>query len=233
MSLNVAEARQMLEASRKHPNLVAQIVPSPFGLKGDAVIRELIDSDFLGTLREVQVSWLNPALADAAAPLSWRQDAGLSGYNTLALGIVHETALRWMPPPVRVLAQAHAFIPSRIDPESGVRRAVGTPDHVQVLAILKRAPAPPISAAASLRSDRSGEIWLSAVRRYRLRPADRSDLWRSRRSGRQAHGSRARQDPHPCRQEGGWSRKSSVHAIRTGSPVRFTDFATGFYMEFN
>ena len=78
MSLNVPEARRMLEASRRYPKLVAQIVPSPFGLKGDQVIRELIESDFLGTLREVHVSWLNPALADARhVTLSWRQDASV------------------------------------------------------------------------------------------------------------------------------------------------------------
>ena len=47
------------------------------------------------------MAWLNPAFADPAAPLSWRQDAALSGYNMLALGIVHETLLRWVPPPVR------------------------------------------------------------------------------------------------------------------------------------
>ena len=71
-----------------------------------------------------------------AAPLSWRQDAALSGFNMLTLGIVHETLLRWVPPPVRVLAQVHAFIAARIDPQSGVRRPVGTPDSVQVLAVL-------------------------------------------------------------------------------------------------
>ena len=37
---------------------------------------------------------------------------------------------------MRVLAQVHAHIPARIDPQSGVRRNVGTPDSVQVLAIL-------------------------------------------------------------------------------------------------
>src|SRR5438093_1632277 len=36
MSLNAAEARTMLAAARRHPRLVCQIVPSPFGLKGDA-----------------------------------------------------------------------------------------------------------------------------------------------------------------------------------------------------
>src|SRR5262249_42283396 len=34
LSLNAAEAHRMLEASRRHPNLVTQVVPSPFGLKG-------------------------------------------------------------------------------------------------------------------------------------------------------------------------------------------------------
>src|SRR5208282_2919732 len=118
LSMNAAEALQMLAAAQAHPKLVAQVVPSPFGLKGNDVMRDLIHGGFLGELREVQVFGLNAALADPAAPLSWRQDAGLSGYNMLSLGIVHETVLRWAPPPVRVLAQAHAFIPNRIDPQS-------------------------------------------------------------------------------------------------------------------
>lgn len=55
----------------------------------------------------------------------------------LALGVLHETLLRWVPSPVEVLAQAHAFIPTRVDPHSGVRRRVETPDSVQVLAVLE------------------------------------------------------------------------------------------------
>src|SRR5713101_6538671 len=137
LSLNAAEAHQMLAASRKYSNLVTQVVPSPYGLKGHDVMAELLGGGYLGELREVQVYARNNALADPAAPLSWRQDVGLSGFNMLSLGIVHETLLRWAPPPVRVLAQMHAFIPARIDPESGVRRAVGTPDSVQILAILE------------------------------------------------------------------------------------------------
>src|SRR5262249_31961647 len=136
MSMTAAEAHRMVAASRRHPDRVVQIVPSPFGLKGHDVMRELLDAGFLGELREVHVHSLNNALGDQAAPLSWRQDLGLSGFNMLTLGILHETLLRWVPPPVRVLAQVHAFVPARIDPESGVRRPVGTPDTVQVLAVL-------------------------------------------------------------------------------------------------
>src|SRR3954452_5573611 len=55
----------------------------------------------------------------------------------LQLGILHETLLRWVPPPLRVLSQVHAFIPTRIDPQGGVRRRVGTPDSVQALAVLE------------------------------------------------------------------------------------------------
>ena len=137
MACNAAEARLMLAASKRHSNLVAQIVPSPYGLKGDAFMQELIASGWLGEMREVELYSLNGALADAAMPLPWRQDALLSGVNMLTLGILHETLTRWVPRPVRVVAQAHAFIPTRIDPDSGVRRAVETPDSVQVLTVLE------------------------------------------------------------------------------------------------
>src|SRR5258707_1084416 len=137
MSLNAAEAHRMLEASRHYPDLVAQVVPSPYGLKGHDVMRDLIESGYLGDLREVSVYHFGGALADPASLLSWRQDAALSGFNMLTLGILHETLLRWVMPPVRVLAQVHAFIPTRIDPASGVRRPTGTPDSVQVLTTME------------------------------------------------------------------------------------------------
>src|SRR5262245_51676591 len=54
MAMNAAEAHRMLAAARRHPKLVAQVVPSPFGFKGHAVMRELIDGGVLGELREVR-----------------------------------------------------------------------------------------------------------------------------------------------------------------------------------
>ena len=136
LSMNAAEAHEMLAESKAHPTLIAQVVPSPFGLKGTDVVRDFLASGLLGDLREVQVFSMNSALADPAAPISWRQDVALSGFNMLTLGILHETLLRWVPPPMRVLAQIHAHIPARIDPQSGVRRNVGTPDSIQVAAVL-------------------------------------------------------------------------------------------------
>src|SRR5438067_13185472 len=52
LSRDAAEARRMLAAAQRRPNLVAQVVPSPYGLKGPDVMLELLRSGFLGELRE-------------------------------------------------------------------------------------------------------------------------------------------------------------------------------------
>jgi predicted dehydrogenase len=136
LSMNAAEAHHMLKIAREHSRLTTQVVPSPFGLKGHNVMKQLLGSGYLGELREVQVCNFNAPLADPEAPLSWRQDVTLSGYNMLALGILHETLMRWVAAPVLVQAQGHAHFATRVDPQSGVLRSVGTPDSVQVLAVL-------------------------------------------------------------------------------------------------
>src|SRR5213079_1692862 len=56
MAMTAAEAHRMLAAAREHPDLVAQIVPSPFGLTVDTVVRELLRDGYIGELREVEVT---------------------------------------------------------------------------------------------------------------------------------------------------------------------------------
>jgi predicted dehydrogenase len=236
LSMNTAEALKMLAAARAHPKLVAQVVPSPFGLKGNDLMLNMIRGGYLGDLREVLVFGLNAALADPAAPLSWRQDAALSGYNMLSLGIVHETVLRWAPPPVRVLAQAHAFIANRIDPQSGVRRPVGTPDSVQALAVLDNGARATYHFSGVARLGQNMAIHLygtEGVLLYDLQ--DDKILGASRQRG-EAPGKMAdlREIAIPPEQAGQWRVEADfVDSIRLGTQVRFTDFATGVqYMEF-
>src|SRR5262249_60535753 len=90
MAMNAAEARMMLEAAKGKPGLVAQVVPSPFGLKGLEVVADLLAGGFVGAVREVVVVHRHDGLADPAAPLHWRQDAALSGCNMLKPGILHQ-----------------------------------------------------------------------------------------------------------------------------------------------
>jgi predicted dehydrogenase len=239
MSLTAAEAHRMLAAARRHPQLITQIVPSPYGLKGHEVMKELLDSGYLGQLREVHAFNLTDSLADVAAPLSWRQDAALSGFNMLTLGILQETLLRWVPPPVRVLAQVHAFIPNRIDPESGVHRAVGTPDSVQVLAVLENGARAvyqlsgvmPFNQGAGIRLYGSEGVLSYDLINDRIQGAARTRL-ASRKSGQQAEV--LEEIPIPPEKARTWQVEADfVDAIRRQTPIQLTDFATGVtYMEF-
>jgi predicted dehydrogenase len=234
MSMNAAEAHRMLEAARSSPSLVTQIVPSPFGLKGHDIVLELLEAGFVGELREVHVCGLGGGLADPAAPLSWRQDVSLSGFNMLTLGILHETLLRWVPPPVRVLAQVHAFVPSRIDPQSGVRRPVGTPDSVQVLAVLENGARAVYHFSGVIPfGQRSGiSLYGSEGTLFYDLAIDR--LWGASRRQPVDTGEGLEEIPIPAEKARTWQVEADfVDAIRTGAPVRLTDFATGVrYMEF-
>ena len=127
----------MLAAARHHPHLVAQVVPSPFGLKGHAVMKELLAAGFLGELREVQVFGLErrAGRSGGAAVLAAGRDAVRLQHadarhparDAAALGAA--AGQRPGPGP-RLHRHAHR-------PRSGVRRPVGTPDSVQVLAVLE------------------------------------------------------------------------------------------------
>src|SRR5262249_6864841 len=133
MAMNAREAQRMYDRAEESPRLTAMIVPSPYGLTGDAYVRSLIASGWLGTLREVHVHALNDQLADPETPLGWRQMTRYSGSNMLTLGILYETVLRWVAPANRILAYASKIIPQRFDPEQGKMARVGTPDSVQVI----------------------------------------------------------------------------------------------------
>ncbi len=232
MSMNVAEARRMLEAAQRHPKQVVQIVPSPFGLKGHFIMAQAKEG-IIGELREIQVVGINAALADSATPLSWRQDAKLSGFNMLTLGIVHETLMRWTAPPVRVQAQVHAHIPSRIDPESGVRRPVGTPDSVQVLAVLADGARASYHFSGAARYGPTMSIHL-----YGTEGVLHYDLLQDRILGAGKHlGTRGEgfdEIAIPPEKAGGWRVEADfVDSIRLGKPVTLTDFPSGVaYMEF-
>jgi predicted dehydrogenase len=236
LAMNAAEAHRMLAVARQHAPLVTQVVPSPFGLKGHDVMKQLIADGYLGTLREVQVCHFTAALADPESPLSWRQDATLSGYNMLTLGIVHETLMRWAPAPVAVRAQVHAHVATRIDPVSGVRRPVGTPDSVQVLATLAN------GARATYHFSGVGLFGQTAA--INLLGSDGVlcyDLLTDRIRGatRQSGATSARMSDLeaiaiPPDKTRSWTVEADfIAAIRDGRPIEFTTFEAGVaYMEF-
>src|SRR5438105_4849154 len=150
----------------------------------------------------------------------------------LALGIVHETLLRWAPPPVRVLAQAHAFTPTRTDPTSGARRAVGTPDSVQVLTVLENGGRAVYHLSGVVLFGQGAGIHLygsDGVLHYDLN----ADRIRGASRTRAPDVAALEDIPIPEEKARAWRVEAEfVEAIRGGPPPRFTDFATGVaYME--
>lgn len=230
MARNADEARRMLQASQDNSQLVTQIVPSPLGLKVHRRMRQLLQDGYLGELREVVVLGCNGAWADPQLPLHWRQSEDLSGINMLALGILHETLIRWIADPVRVQAQTQIFTPRRRDPESGQLVSVTRPETAHVLAefpdgahgiyhlssVMHHAPPMQIRLCGT-----EGTLQCVFGADEKLLGARRTDR-------------ELREIEIPPQEQGGWRVEADfVGAIRGTSTIEFTDFGTGVrYMEF-
>ncbi len=232
MARNLAEARQMFDAAQRHPDLVAQIVPSPLGLEHHAAVTRLLDDDFLGDLREVVVISASPIFHDTTSPLHWRQDRDISGQNTLALGILHEALIRWCPDPARVFAQAGICDATR-PPGVNNRTEATVPDSLQVVT---ETPTGPGTAR--------GLYHISGVTLFG--PGNQIHLYGSRGTLKASFGANEEiqigqaedSELQPLQladnDRGGWRvEEEFIGAIRGEEPVRFTDFGTGLrYMEF-
>jgi predicted dehydrogenase len=133
MARNLAEARAMYAAAKAHPDRIAMLVPSPYGLAVGPRVIALINDGFLGDLREVVVLGVDDQFYDYSRPLHWRQDAEVSGINTLSLGILHETVSRWIPQPTQVFSQTQIFEPSRPHPDQPGQLPVTVPENLQAL----------------------------------------------------------------------------------------------------
>lgn len=101
MARNLTEARRMLDAARASGRVAALYPPRP-GLKGDRVVRRLLDDGYVGTIREVRVTGMDRA--PAADGYRWTSDPAVVGVNTMTLGMWAEVLHRWVGPASRVAA---------------------------------------------------------------------------------------------------------------------------------
>ena len=132
MANNAAEARDMLAASRRYPELVSQLVPTSTSYIIDNLIRRLLAEGYVGEVLSVEIQRLRRNFAERDGVLDWRHDREFSGYNTLNLGATYESMLRWFGPGDRVMAQTKMHVGDRKNAE-GESIAVAIPDHVDVL----------------------------------------------------------------------------------------------------
>lgn len=218
MASSLVEARRMLDASNAHPELITQVVPSPLGFRAGSRLRQMMSDRYIGELREFVVHGANADFANSDAPLHWRQSAELSGINMLALGILHEALIRWIPDPVKVFASSATF-----------RKDASRPDSVHVLTELPGGARGVYHLSGVVHHGNGFAIEL-----YGTHGTLKYDFTNDRLLAGKSTDSDLNEVDVPIDEQGGWRVEADfVEAIRSGERAALTDFASGVrYMEF-
>ena len=96
MSMDLAEAEEMLAASKLHPELVTMLCPPPYGMRGDLLVKKLLAENYIGKPHDVRLHSFTGTYLNPEAPAHWRQKIEISGLNVLTLGIYVEVLQRWL-----------------------------------------------------------------------------------------------------------------------------------------
>ena len=113
MSMDLAEALEMLAASKRFPELVTMLCPPPYGMRCDLLVKKLLAEKHIGHPHHVRLQSLNSNFFDPEAPAHWRQRIEISGLNVLTLGIYIEVLHRWLGNIVGVFARGKVVHPVR------------------------------------------------------------------------------------------------------------------------
>jgi predicted dehydrogenase len=228
MAMNAAEGRRMLEASRRAPTLVAQIVPAPHTLEVDSTLQSLLAEGYVGEVLAVELQAGASRFVDADGPLHWRHDVSLSGHNTLNMGIFYEAMSRWLGPARRVTAMTKVAVPRRKD-ASGAWQDVKVPDHVDILSALKSGAVAHLRFSAVTGLAPMNEVWIFGSEGTLRLEIEAKRVWGGRRGDKDL-----REIPIPAERRIGWRvEEEFVNAIRGREKVMRTNFEDGVrYMEF-
>jgi predicted dehydrogenase len=236
MAMNSEEAREMLAVSKANPDLVAQVVPAPHTLPVDRTIIDLVTGGYIGDLINMRVAvGANSSFPNWEAPLHWRHDRDLSGNNIMTMGIWYEALMRWVGPAASVQALGQVAVRHRND-ESGRRRAVTIPDHIDVLCRMATGGTMNMSVTQVSGFAPSLDLWIfGSEGTLRLEAAESVDPGAPglRLSGAKRGERGLREMPIPPEKRGKWRvEEEFVGAIRGQEPVTHTSFADGVkYME--
>jgi predicted dehydrogenase len=96
MSMDLAEAKEMLAASKRYPELVTMLCPPPYGMRADLLVKKFLAENHIGRPHHVRLQSFISAYLDPDAPAHWRQRIEISGLNVLTLGIYVEVLQRWL-----------------------------------------------------------------------------------------------------------------------------------------
>lgn len=229
MAMDAAEGRRMLDAARRAPSLVAQLVPSPPTLEVDGTLTRLIAEGYVGEVLAVELAATqNARFVDREEPLHWRHDVALSGHNVMNMGIWYEAMVRWLPPARRVTAMGKIAVPQRRD-DTGALHDVKIPDHLEILATLRDGAMARLRFSSVAALGPPTEVWIFGTDGTLRLDADARRLFGARR------GDKALAEiTIPAEHRVGWRvEQEFANAIRGREKVSRTTFEDGVrYMEF-
>src|SRR5438046_9001388 len=113
MSMDLAEAEEMLAASKRYPELVTMLCPPPMGMRADLLVKKLLAENYIGQPHHVRLQSFTSNYLDPKAPAHWRQKIEISGLNVLTLGIYVEVLQRWLGNITGVFARGKVIYPMR------------------------------------------------------------------------------------------------------------------------
>ena len=226
MATSAEDARFMLDASRAHPDLVTQIVPSPTTFKVDPLVQKLVSEGYLGELLSVSLQSLGPDFVNPSGPMHWRFDRDLSGFNILNMGIWYEAMIRWVGRATRVMAMTKVNVPFRHD-DSGNQVSVSIPDHVDILCELANGAQAHMRFSTATGLSTGNEVWL-----YGSEGTIRIDHGFNVYGGKRGDASLSEIE-NPLNMQGSWRvEEEFANAIRGTETITHTPFDVGVhYME--
>lgn len=232
MAMNANQARDMLAASRRNPDQVAQIVTAPHTLPVDRTIKDLIGSGTIGDLITIDARvTAGSNFPNPETPVHWRHDRVLSGNNIMAMGIWYEGMMRWVGPARTVHAVGQSVVKHRRN-EDGHRVPMPIPDHIDIIGQLEQGGQMRFSmSTVSGHAPANADVYIFGTEgtlRLHVDKEGKQTLYAGTRNDDGL--SEVAIDPA---KKGGWRvEEEFINAIRGLEPVTHTDFATGVkYME--
>jgi predicted dehydrogenase len=230
MAMNAREAHAMLAASRRNPQLIAQIVPAPMTLPVDRTIMDTIADGTIGNVTATDVRVLAGDYPNPATPYHWRQNRDLSGNNVMSLGIWYEQMVRWVGHAAGAFAVGQVVVPHRRD-AAGMRVGIAIPDHIDVVGKLLAGGQYRLSVSSVVgHAPNRAEAWIYGDKGTIafITPNEGEPYLQLGKKG----GAMAPLPIDPSKR-GAWRvEEEFVNAVRGREPVTHTDFVTGTkYME--
>jgi predicted dehydrogenase len=218
----------MLEASRRNPHLVTQVVPSPYTLKIDRTVQKLLTEGFVGELQALEVRANAASFLDRESKLHWRHDRDLSGFNILGMGIWYEAVMRWVGEAKTVSAMTRVSVKQRKN-SGGIIQTASVPDHVDVLSEMACGAQARFQFSTVTGLAPGPEVWLFGSEGTLRYDASSEKLLGARRGETALH-----EIAIPAELAIGWRvEEEFINAIHGVEKVKFTTFEDGLkYMQF-